>query len=100
MQMRIGPWTVFRYDTVDSTQRVAADLIAAGAAHRTAIVADRQTAGYGRKGDAWQDEPGASLLLTLILRPENVHHVPKLAMIAALAGIDAIAAVAGARAVI
>jgi BirA family biotin operon repressor/biotin-[acetyl-CoA-carboxylase] ligase len=100
MSARIGSWTVYRYDTVDSTQRVAVDLIAAGAAHRTAVVANRQTAGYGRKGDAWHDAPGLSLLVTLILKPAEPRHLPRLAMIAALAVIDAIAEVGGACAVI
>lgn len=96
----IGPWIVYRYETVDSTQRVAADLLAAGATHRTAVVADRQTTGYGRKGDAWHDELGASLLVTLILKPTAASQMPHLAMIAALAVIDAIAAVGQVHAVI
>lgn len=100
MSAQIGSWTVYHYDTVDSTQRVAADLISAGAAHRTAVVANRQTAGYGRKGDPWRDAPGISLLVTLILKPAEPRHVPHLAMIAALAVVDAIAAVGAARAVI
>ncbi|MHB8647037.1 MAG: biotin--[acetyl-CoA-carboxylase] ligase [Thermomicrobiales bacterium] len=97
---RDGAWAICRYDTVDSTQRVAADLIAAGAADRTAVVADRQSAGYGRKGDVWHDAPGASLLVTLILRPERVCHPPHLAMIAALAVVDVIAEVGNARPVL
>ena len=100
MSAQIGSWTVYRYDTVDSTQRVAADLLSAGATHRTAVVANRQTAGYGRKGDPWQDTPGISLLMTLILKPTAPRHVPHLAMIAALAVVDAIAEVGDARAVI
>ena len=66
-----GGWTIHHFATVDSTQHVAADLVAQGAPHRTAVVADRQTAGYGRKGDRWLDAPRDSLLLTLILRPEG-----------------------------
>lgn len=97
---RVGSWTIYRYDTVDSTQRVAADLVAAGTAHRTAVVANRQTAGYGRKGDAWQDAPDMSLLVTLILRPKDARHLPQLTMIAALAVIDAIAELSDARAVV
>ncbi len=96
MSMRIGSWTVYRYDTVDSTQRVAADLLAAGAAHRTAVIANRQTAGYGRKGDPWHDAPGTSLLATLILKSAEPRHLPQVAMIAALAVVDAIAEVGGA----
>lgn len=100
MGTHYGSWTVCRYDTVDSTQRVAAALVASGAANRTAVVAERQTAGYGRKGDPWRDAPGASLLVTLILRPAEPRHVPQLAMIAALAVIDAIAELSTVRAAI
>jgi len=98
--MMAGTWIVYRYETVGSTQRVAAHLIAAGAVHHTAIVADRQTAGYGRKGDAWHDAPGTSLLMTLILKPTEASQIPHLAMIAALAVIDAIADVGQVHAVI
>jgi len=100
MRMRGDSWVVCHYGTVDSTQRVAADLVVAGAVHRTAVVADRQTAGYGRKGDAWRDEPGTSLLVTLILTPTEANQIPHLAMIAALAVIDAIADVGQVHAVI
>lgn len=100
MRVRNDSWVVCRYGTVDSTQRVAADLVAAGAAHRTAVVADCQTAGYGRKGDVWHDEPGRSLLVTLILTPTEASQLPHLAMIAALAVIDAIAAVGQTQAAI
>jgi len=98
-------WTIHRYASITSTQHVAADLIARGAAHRTAVVADRQTAGYGRKGDRWLDAAGESLLLTLILRPEaqgtphasRIHLYP---MAAALAVLDAVDALTGVRGVI
>ncbi len=90
-------WQIARYGTVDSTQRVAAALIARGAAHRTAIVAERQTAGYGRKGDRWLDTPGNTLLATLILRPMRADMTPRYAMAGALAVCDAIAALTAAR---
>jgi BirA family biotin operon repressor/biotin-[acetyl-CoA-carboxylase] ligase len=90
-------WSILRYDTVTSTQSVAATLLAAGAGHRTVVVAERQTAGYGRKGDRWQDVPGASLLMTLILRPQAPMSIPRYAMIAGLAGLDAIHETTGLR---
>lgn len=83
-------WAILRYGTVGSTQAVAATLVGARARHRTVVVAEQQTAGYGRKGDAWQDIPDASLLMTLILRPVAPAPVPHYAMIAGLAGLDAI----------
>lgn len=90
-----NPWTILRYDTVDSTQTVAANLIARGTPHRTVVVAERQTAGYGRKGDPWQDSPGASLLMTVIVRPTLDASAPWYAMAAALACLDAVRAAAG-----
>lgn len=98
--MIVAGWHLVRYGTVDSTQRIAADLVARGAAHRTAVIAARQTAGYGRKGDHWLDTPGASLLLTLILRPARADMVPRYAMAGALAVCDAITALTGVRAAI
>lgn len=89
------PWTTRRYDTVDSTQRVASDLIAYGVGHhRTAVVAVKQHAGYGRKGDPWHDGAGDSLLTTLILSPDDPPLSYPYAMIAALAVVRAIGATA------
>jgi len=90
-------WSIRRYGTVDSTQAIAAGLLATGVGHRTVVIAERQTAGFGRKGDAWQDIPGASLLLTLILRPTAPASIPRYAMIAGLAGLDAIRETTGLR---
>lgn len=98
--MTAAGWHLVRYDTVDSTQRAAADLVARGATHRTAVIAARQTAGYGRKGDHWLDTPGASLLLTLILRPARADMVPRYAMAGTLALCEVIAALTGTRAAI
>lgn len=87
------PWTIWRYDTVDSTQRVASDLITSGAGHhRTAVVAANQSAGYGRKGDPWHDGAGDSLLTTVILSPDEPSASYPYAMIAALAVVRAIEA--------
>ena len=88
-------WTIHRYATVSSTQAVAASLIARGTPHRTVVVAERQTGGYGRKGDAWQDLPDASLLMTLVLRPKHTTSAPQYVMIAPLACIAAIREVSG-----
>ena len=61
--------SVVRLGQVDSTQAVAFALAAEGAADGTVVVADSQAAGRGRRGRAWVDEPGASLLTSIILRP-------------------------------
>ena len=57
-------------DAVASTMDEAAAWAADGAPHGALVTARTQTAGRGRHGRTWHDAPGASLLLTLVLRPE------------------------------
>ena len=74
-------------EEVPSTQDVARARAAAGAPGGTLIVAERQTAGRGRRGHRWDDDdrPGASLAATLILEgPSAVHLVPHAAGLAVL----------------
>jgi BirA family biotin operon repressor/biotin-[acetyl-CoA-carboxylase] ligase len=60
---------IVRFPTVESTQAVAFELAAAGAADRTVVVADHQSAGRGRRGRTWDDAPGTSLLASILVRP-------------------------------
>ena len=39
------------------------------AAHGTVALAEHQTAGRGRLGRIWVDEPGTGLALSVVLRP-------------------------------
>jgi BirA family transcriptional regulator, biotin operon repressor / biotin---[acetyl-CoA-carboxylase] ligase len=57
------------YDTVGSTNDVAAELADVDAPEGTVVVADSQTSGRGRLGRVWCSPPGAGLYLSLILRP-------------------------------
>ena len=57
------------YAEVDSTNRVVADLARAGAVDGVVVGADHQTAGRGRRGRTWEAPPGASLLVSVLLRP-------------------------------
>lgn len=41
-----------------------------GAEHLTVVVAEHQTAGRGRLARTWTSEPGAGLLMSVILRPD------------------------------
>jgi BirA family biotin operon repressor/biotin-[acetyl-CoA-carboxylase] ligase len=58
--------------TVDSTNRVVAARAAYGAADGLVVVAEVQTAGRGRLGRPWRAEPGAALLVSVLLRPAGL----------------------------
>ena len=85
-----------RFDEIDSTNRWVLDQAAAGAAEGLVAVADHQTAGRGRLGRTWVAPPGASLLLSVLLRPElpaDRLHLTTAAV--GLAAMDACRSVAG-----
>jgi BirA family biotin operon repressor/biotin-[acetyl-CoA-carboxylase] ligase len=87
---------VRRLAETDSTNRYALDLARAGAADGVVVVADHQRAGRGRLGRTWTAPPGASLLVSVLLRPElppEQRHV--VVMAAAVAMGDALARAAG-----
>ena len=82
--------------SVSSTQALAFELAERGAADGTVVVADTQTAGRGRRGRAWHDEPGESLLMSVIVKPRlGVADLPKLSLAAAVAVGEAIAVTTG-----
>lgn len=88
--------SVVRLGVVDSTQAVAFALAEQGAPDRTVVVAEHQTAGRGRRGRRWLDEPGASLLVSILVRPRlAVAHWPLLSLTAAVATAEALTAAAG-----
>lgn len=84
-----GRW--FEHEEVTSTSDVAFQAIAAGTAqHGDVHSARKQTAGRGRRGRAWQQEPGAGLALSLIWMPGPPAPSPAgLTMAAGLATLDA-----------
>lgn len=57
------------YPTVDSTNNAAKRLAMDGAAHGTAVLAEQQTGGKGRRGRSFYSPPGTGLYLTVILKP-------------------------------
>jgi BirA family transcriptional regulator, biotin operon repressor / biotin---[acetyl-CoA-carboxylase] ligase len=90
----LGP--VELVDEVDSTNRVLLDRAREGAPHGLVLVADHQTAGRGRLDRTWEAEPGAALLVSVLLRPQLAPgRLHRLTMAAAVAAVDACRAVAG-----
>jgi BirA family biotin operon repressor/biotin-[acetyl-CoA-carboxylase] ligase len=80
------------FASIDSTNRHLLAEAARGASDGLVAVADEQRAGRGRLGRTWVAPPGASLLVSVLLRP---HLEPeRLALVTIAAGIAAIDAVA------
>lgn len=61
--------TVRVYESVPSTNDLAAALSASPIHYGTAILADAQTAGRGTHGRTWHSQPGASIIASIIIDP-------------------------------
>lgn len=86
------------YDIIDSTNRAAKDLAQAGAPSGTAVIADSQTAGRGRRGRTFFSPSGCGVYLSVILRPKVLpEQVMPLTALAAVAACDAVEQVCGVR---
>ncbi len=86
---RIGACIV-RLDEAPSTIDAARRLAREGAAHGTVVLAERQTAGRGRRGRSWHVLPGRSLAATVILREKpGTGDLGLAGMAAALAVVEA-----------
>jgi BirA family biotin operon repressor/biotin-[acetyl-CoA-carboxylase] ligase len=80
----------------DSTNRYVLDAARSDAPDGLVVVADHQRAGRGRLGRSWSAPPGASLLVSVLLRPKldpDERHL--VVMAAAVAMADAVAATTG-----
>ena len=61
---------ILYYDVTDSTNLRIKQAGDEGAPHGTLAVADRQTAGRGRRGRTWISPAGSSIYMSILLRPE------------------------------
>jgi BirA family biotin operon repressor/biotin-[acetyl-CoA-carboxylase] ligase len=59
--------------SLESTNKTAKELAAAGAKHGTIIMAEKQTAGKGRYGRSFFSPPGHGIYMSVILCPEQRH---------------------------
>lgn len=82
------------FDRLDSTNRYVLDVARAGRGEGLVAVADEQTAGRGRLGRRWEAPPGASLLVSVLLRRPGVPP-QRLVMAVGLALAEAVETVAG-----
>ena len=60
------------HQSVDSTNTIAKELAAKGAAHGTVIIADEQTAGRGRYGRSFFSPPGHGIYMSFVLDPAKL----------------------------
>ncbi len=68
----------------------------AGGPEGLAVIADRQTAGRGRRGRAWASPPGIGLYTSVLLRPRQpAARAALLTLVSGLAVVEAIREVAG-----
>jgi BirA family biotin operon repressor/biotin-[acetyl-CoA-carboxylase] ligase len=68
---RAGLSAPVRFDEVTgSTNQTAIELAEAGTPEWTLVGAGHQTAGRGRLGRSWADEPSGALLFSIVLRPD------------------------------
>jgi BirA family biotin operon repressor/biotin-[acetyl-CoA-carboxylase] ligase len=79
-------WRVEVRDQVTSTNSVLLDVAASGAAHRSVVAAEWQSAGRGRRGRSWQAALGQNLSFSLLWRFDKG--------IAALGGLSLVAGLA------
>jgi len=84
------------FEALDSTNTYALGAARDGVLEGLVVVADEQGAGRGRLGRRWVSPPGASLLVSVLLRRDPSHAQP-VTMATALALADAVDAVAGFR---
>ena len=92
---------IYYFDSIDSTNTKAKELAEEGHPSGTLVVADRQTAGKGRRGRSWESPTGIGIFMTLMLKPEiNPNNASMLTLVAAMATTRAIRRVTGVPAMI
>ncbi|MDX6631363.1 MAG: BirA family transcriptional regulator [Gaiellales bacterium] len=84
-----APIRVHELESCDSTQDELRLLAAAGAPAFTAVRADVQRAGRGRRGRTWEAPPGTALLVSILLRPQRPQHeLPVLSLAGGIAAVE------------
>lgn len=62
--------TIYFYEETDTTNNRARELALEGASEGTLVVAEKQTAGRGRRGKVWESPLGTGIWMSLVLRPQ------------------------------
>ena len=94
------PWqdSLLYFDSIESTNTLAKQLAADGAAHGTVLIADHQTGGRGRLGRSFHSPAGSGIYMSVILRPDCApQELMHLTCAAAVALCDAVERSCGIR---
>jgi BirA family biotin operon repressor/biotin-[acetyl-CoA-carboxylase] ligase len=83
------------FDRVPSTMDLVAEAAASGAPAGSVALADRQTAGRGRRGRTWCSPPGAGLYFSYLARPTR--HLELVTLAAGVGVLDGIVSATGLR---
>lgn len=87
------------FEELDSTNTRAKQLAEVGAREGLLVMAERQTAGKGRRGREWESRAGVNVYMTMLFRPElPPSRMPGITLLAALAITRGIYEVCGVRA--
>jgi BirA family biotin operon repressor/biotin-[acetyl-CoA-carboxylase] ligase len=78
---------VHYFREIGSTNDVALALADRGAPEGTAVIADRQTAGRGRRGRSWFSPAGAGIYLSCIPRSEPLPQASSLSLLSLASGV-------------
>ncbi|ABC82158.1 biotin--[acetyl-CoA-carboxylase] ligase [Anaeromyxobacter dehalogenans] len=79
------------HEELASTNDRARELAEEGAVHGEVVIAERQTAGRGRRGRAWISPPRKNLYFSVVLRPDlPPARAPEITLVASLAVCDAL----------
>ncbi|QQE88344.1 bifunctional biotin--[acetyl-CoA-carboxylase] ligase/biotin operon repressor BirA [Azotobacter chroococcum] len=86
-------WPFYIYETLDSTNTEAARLLTAGVEPPFLVLAERQTAGRGRRGRVWQSPFGVNVYLSLVIRVQKgARQLEGLSLVVGLAVMQALRA--------
>lgn len=98
MARRIIGREIIRLNSIDSTNTYLMSLAAKGAEEGLIVLADRQTAGRGRRGRSFQSTGGLGLYMSVLVRPRlPAVDAPELTAWTAVAVCDGIRAACGKR---
>jgi BirA family biotin operon repressor/biotin-[acetyl-CoA-carboxylase] ligase len=84
---KLPMWDIRLLESVDSTNQEAKRLLDAGAAPGLVVAARHQTGGRGRMGRGWQDLPGKSLLVSLVMEGAGGTELSMLVAVSARAAV-------------